>query len=333
MTPSRRHLKPPKNKQKRHSAHPESVTAPTINYHTQDDPQSLRNDSAGSTQASKEPRKVLRRFFAGLLVLVLILLIGIAINLGVVLFGGANWNDTPLGRGYNTVRHMVMDAEGKTEKTPSGDTLFVQDPNKVREFGYGNIKYAPAPKKPFRNAKCNMLPLHEVTHMSPNSWRAPSINAGSDLVINGDRNHAATIPDAPTGVIKGDGMRITDTHGAMDIAGHVDYGPGAKSAQGGELSQFGQLRNLSSCDHMYVSDDKGNVHELVVTDLYTKDQTTLKKEEDDKKPQDREFFRDTGPFNVFFFTCSGPSVSDAGGAFQFNYRDNLITKTSPVAEK
>ncbi|WP_209304180.1 hypothetical protein, partial [Rothia nasimurium] len=41
-------------------------------------------------------------------------------------------------------------------------------------------------------------------------------------------------------------------------------------------------------------------------------------------------FRSTGPYTITLLTCSGPSIADVGGAFQFRYSDNLIVETTPI---
>lgn len=256
------------------------------------------------------------------LILVLAVLLFIVTNITLALTGLVPYEKTPLGRMTTGAQHFYLSLKGATEESDDGQELYVVDPDKVRRLGDGTA-YVPPPASEFRDAKCDMEPLREVTKLGANEWRVPDLNVGNKLVVSESNDDGTAVPpDAPLGAIKSDGARVSDEKGATVAFGHVDYGPGALSTQGGEFSDFGQLRNIRSCDHIYVADEHGKVHEFVTVSLYTEKQEDVK--------DDEQYFRKDGPKTLYMVTCSGPSVKDAGGEFQFNYRDNLIVKALPV---
>lgn len=193
-----------------------------------------------------------------------------------------------------------------------------------------NVTYAPKPGREFKNEKCDLTARPEssgnaLAH-TVNTWFIPSLSQKASFTTTGTGSEPITLPDAPNGVIIGSSPSLSDPKGATVEAGHVDYGPGQISAQGGELSPWGHLHKILPCEHIYQSDDKGTVHEFVTTSLYTVDQSKL--------PEEDEMWRNDGDKALFMVTCSGPAVGDDGAEANnrllFNYQYNLVVKAVPA---
>lgn len=237
----------------------------------------------------------------------------------------------PFSENFNSI---VSDAKvsGKEQvKGADGDTVYKDDNDHVGHTKDENsgalLTYAPDPAKEFKNATCT---TKSVPHPAPevnNSWSIPSIGKEASFSVSGHGGEPMIIPDAPQGTMYAEDAQLGDTTGAILQAGHVDYGPGALSPQGGELSPWGYLHRVNPCDHVYEKDDAGNVHEFVITDLYTVPQKQF--------GETQEFFRKDGPLNLYMVTCSGPSIGDdgasAGNRLLFNYKYNLVVKAQPVS--
>lgn len=193
-----------------------------------------------------------------------------------------------------------------------------------------NVTYAPKPGREFKNEKCDFTsrPLSSGNALTNtvNTWFIPSLNQKASFMTTGTGGEPITLPDAPNGVIIGSSPSLRDPKGATVEAGHVDYGPGQISAQGGELSPWGHLHKILPCEHIYQSDDKGKVREFVTTGLYTVEQSKL--------PEEDEMWRNDGDKALFMVTCSGPAVGDDGAEADnrllFNYQYNLIVKAVPA---
>ncbi|WP_085528385.1 class F sortase [Kocuria massiliensis] len=185
-----------------------------------------------------------------------------------------------------------------------------------------NEKYAPTPAKSYRNAQCSLAPEHQA-QPGPDQWEIPALGQSAPLQsAQPTSSGSVALPDAPAGIVYGPAAPLDASTGTTLLAGHVDHGPGDLSRKGGELSPWGHLHELNPCAHVYATGPGGDVHEFVVTDLYTVDQ--------DKLTDETELFEATGKRQLAMVTCSGPTVNDAGGAFQFNYQSNLVVKATPV---
>lgn len=207
----------------------------------------------------------------------------------------------------------------RTSTGADGQTVHVQE-GKVGLTDQ-NDKYAPEPAKPFRNAKCNMA-AEQQARPKPNNWQIPAIGQSAPLEETGPVSGPVSLPNAPAGIIYGSDAPLDASAGTSLLAGHVDHGPGDLSRQGGELSPFGHLHEVAPCSHVYVTATDNTVHEFVITDLYTVGQ--------DQLPSEPGVFDTTGKRQLVMVTCSGPTVNDAGGNFQFNYQSNLVVKAAPV---
>jgi hypothetical protein len=183
-------------------------------------------------------------------------------------------------------------------------------------------KYAPDPAKSYRHAQCSLAPEGQA-QPGPDHWDIPSLGQSAPLE-SAQLTSSGTVdlPDAPAGIVYGPAAPLDASTGTTLLAGHVDHGPGDLSPKGGELSPWGHLHELSPCAHVYATGPGGDTHEFVVTDLYTVDQ--------DKLTEETDLFDATGTRQLAMVTCSGPTVNDAGGAFQFNYQSNLVVKAAPV---
>lgn len=209
-----------------------------------------------------------------------------------------------------------------------GVDLFQQGQARDQARAHGTVsvdsegkKAAPTPTQTYQNEKCSgPVSSPGVSGLKPNQWSIPSIHQSASFQDD-EHGTAPVLPDAPGGVRYGPSMPVGSGQGATVLAGHVDYGPGVLSVNGGELSPWGHLHDASPCDAMVVTDMKGKAHQYRVTAMYTRDQDQLPKS---------ELFRSTGSPAVYLVTCSGPSTQDAGGKFQFNYKYNLIIKAEPV---
>lgn len=182
-------------------------------------------------------------------------------------------------------------------------------------------KTAPEPEHTFTNDGCPDKDTEPDQHLDKDQWSTPDI--GQSATFHTDSHGTnPVLPDAPDGIRYGPSMPVGSKQGATVLAGHVDYAPGELSQTGGELSPWGHLHQAKECSPITISDDQGNPHSYVITDISTADQESLPA---------NELFRSTGDPAVYLITCSGPSTQDAGGTFQFNYKYNLIVKAQPVS--
>lgn len=213
------------------------------------------------------------------------------------------------------------------EKKEEG-TLYEKD-NHVGEL-YTNgkmVTYAPDPKKEFRDVDCSLSSEKKEKPMKSMGWSIPAIGESAKVSYSGYDNSPFTIPDAPDGTMYASDAKLEDLNGAVLQAGHVDYSPGTLSAEGGELSPWGKLHSVKECDHVYSTDEKGKIHEFVITDLYTIPQKEFS--------STRELFRKDGPKSLYLITCSGKSVGDDGNSSEnrmnFRYEYNLIVKAKAIS--
>lgn len=176
-------------------------------------------------------------------------------------------------------------------------------------------KQAPTPQQTYAGTTCpTTTPAPEATKNQPGTWSLPALNLTAPWATD-THGTSPVLPDAPAGIRYAPSMPIGSTHGASILAGHVDYAPGALSEAGGELSPWGHLHQAKPCQQIIVTDEAGTAHHYLVTGLQTADQ--------DQLPDD-ELFRADGAPTLYLITCSGPSIGDAGGRFQFHYAENLI---------
>ncbi|WP_237223132.1 hypothetical protein [Rothia nasimurium] len=205
------------------------------------------------------------------------------------------------------------------------------------------VHSAPAPQQSFMDVTCQPpAEIGPIPQLSPMSWWAPSINAGASFIPSTTLPTSATTND---GIIYSHSEEIGSSQGVSLLVGHVDFEPGAISEDGGELTAWGQLHELSECALVFTADENGNVVASQLTSLYTApqlDETLEQKaaaapgngELQSQLQQQREVqarvFRSTGSYTITLLTCSGPSVADVGGDFQFRYSDNLIAETTPL---
>lgn len=120
----------------------------------------------------------------------------------------------------------------------------------------------------------------------------------------------------------------------------MDLEPGTLSAEGGELTSWGQLHRLEACDLVFAADEQGQVVNLYTAPQFDESlEARAAASPDDRQLQEQleaqqdvqgRIFRSTGPYGLVLLTCSGPSVADVGGDFQFRYSDNLVVEVAPV---
>lgn len=205
------------------------------------------------------------------------------------------------------------------------------------------VHSAPAPQQSFMDVMCQPpAEIGPIPQLPPMSWWAPSISTGASFTPSTTLPTSATTDD---GIIYSHSEEIGSTQGVSLLVGHVDFEPGAISEDGGELTAWGQLHELSECDLVFTADENGTVVASQLTSLYTAPQfdATLEQkaaadpgnEELQSQLQQQgevqaRVFRSAGPYTITLLTCSGPSVADVGGAFQFRYSDNLIVETTPI---
>ncbi|MFW0120233.1 hypothetical protein ACN08Y_10005 [Rothia sp. P5764] len=202
---------------------------------------------------------------------------------------------------------------------------------------------APEPKQSFMDVKCDPpVDMGQIPELSPMSWWAPAINAGASFTPGFTLPVSAATND---GIIYSHSEEVGAAQGVSLLVGHVDYEPGIISDSGGELTAWGQLHELSKCDLIFTADKDGKVIATQLTSLYVApqfDETLEQKTADEPSNEElqkqlqkqREIqsrvFRSAGPYTITLLTCSGPSVADVGGAFQFRYSNNLIAETNPI---
>lgn len=204
------------------------------------------------------------------------------------------------------------------------------------------VRTAPAPASSFRDVACPQPESIEMPSLEPMSWWAPALGAGASFAPSFTLPVASTSND---GIIYGHSEEIGSEAGASLLVGHVDLEPGVLSAEGGELTSWGQLHRLEACDLVFAADEQGQVVAGQVVSVYTAPQfdesleTRAAASPDDRQLQEQlvaqqdvqgRIFRSTGPYGLVLLTCSGPSVADVGGDFQFRYSDNLVVEVVPV---
>lgn len=218
----------------------------------------------------------------------------------------------------------------------SGSQMAAPEPSET-------VHSAPAPPQSFMDVTCQRpAEIGPLPQLSPMSWWAPSINAGASF------SPSTTLPTFATtndGIIYSHSEEIGSSQGVSLLVGHVDFEPGAISEDGGELTAWGQLHELAECDLVFTADENGNVVASQLTSLYTAPQfdealeqkaaadpgnEELQSQLQQQREVQARVFRSTGPYTITLMTCSGPSVADVGGAFQFRYSDNLIAETTPL---
>ncbi|WP_237234478.1 class F sortase [Rothia nasisuis] len=206
------------------------------------------------------------------------------------------------------------------------------------------ISQAPAPASEFMDYQCpppEQLPQN--VDLTPGSWYSPALEVGASFSPS-YYLPAESISD--DGIIYAPSEAIESPEGASLLVGHVDLQPGAKSPQGGELTAWGNLHKLQACDLIYTKAEDGTLAISQVTSVIVTPQFDLDLEakaaanpsdlalaEQLREQQEIEsrIFRAAGDKRIVLMTCSGPSVEDVGGEFQFRYADNLIIETTPVS--
>ncbi|MBG6184741.1 LPXTG-site transpeptidase (sortase) family protein [Arthrobacter sp. CAN_A214] len=173
------------------------------------------------------------------------------------------------------------------------------------------LTYAPRPVAEFRAEACDLSSKEPAQVPAPAQLAVPGIGVEVPLGTSAD---LSSLPDAPEVVHYEGSALLGFEQGKTVIAGHVDY-------VAGKLSPFGQLHTIAPCDHIYVTDAEGQAHEYVLTDMYTVPQEQV---------EDAGIYTMTGDPALVLVTCSGPSVSDAGGNELFNYRYNLVLEAVPA---
>lgn len=223
---------------------------------------------------------------------------------------------TPLGG--KTVFYLTTIGQSKNS-TDSGEVSF-KDPDSIGKLlkGDGTIsKYAPSPEG-FRNQTCTQDRKDEVKELAYNTWSIPAINTSSEFTVSGQSTGGAIVlPEAPQGTYYDYSKPIGSDEGSSLIAGHVDY------TKEDKLSPYGQLHKVSPCARIYLPDTEGKIHEYAITDLYTVPQDSIESEE--------ALWSLIGDPALYLVTCSGPSVTDTGGVFRFNYQDNLIIRAEKIS--
>ena len=173
------------------------------------------------------------------------------------------------------------------------------------------LTYAPRPAAEFRAEACDLTTKAPAEVPAPGQLTVPGIGVEVPLSTSTD---LSSLPDAPEVVRYQDSALLGADEGKTVVAGHVDYAAG-------KLSPFGQLHTISPCEHIYVTDTEGQAHEYVLTDIYTVPQEQI---------EDTGIYTMTGDPALVLVTCSGPSVTDAGGDELFNYRYNLVLEAVPA---
>lgn len=179
-------------------------------------------------------------------------------------------------------------------------------------------KIAPVPLESFRDQQCDKAPgSQKSSGARPSSLEIPSQHISTTITPSAD----LTLPAAPDGIFYDRSQPLGSGNGNSVTAGHVDYGPGALSTRGGELSPWGHLHAVSACDDVFATDPQGRTHHYRVTDKFTVPQKEL---------DASGIFSTTGDARLVMVTCSGESVEDAGGPLQFHYDHNLVVMAQEV---
>lgn len=179
------------------------------------------------------------------------------------------------------------------------------------------LKVAPAPDEEFRNESCSLEPGAHRPNLDPGELSIP----GNEIETTLRASEDLTLPAAPNGMIYEGSPDLGSDEGKTVTAGHVDYAPGVRSGQGGELSPWGRMHEADPCQRVYAADEKGEVHEFVVTDKFVVGKQDL---------ENSGVFTESGDHKMVMVTCSGESVEDAGEEFQFDYSHNLVIEAVEV---
>lgn len=206
------------------------------------------------------------------------------------------------------------------------------------------VAHAPSPDREFVDYQC--LPPEQLPQnldLAPGSWYSPALEVGARFSPS---NYLPAESISDDGIIYAPSEAVESPEGASLLVGHVDLQPGVKSPKGGELTAWGNLHRLQACDVIYTKAEDGTLVISQVTSVIVAPQfdpnleakvaanpSDLALAEQLREQQDVEsrIFRAVGDKRIVLMTCSGPSVEDVGGEFQFRYADNLIIETTPVS--
>lgn len=212
-------------------------------------------------------------------------------------------------------------------------------PNATQE-----VAHAPSPDREFMDYQCpppEQLP--QDVDLAPGSWYSPALEVGARFSPS-DYLPAESISD--DGIIYAASEAVESPEGASLLVGHVDLQPGVKSPKGGELTAWGNLHRLQACDVIYTKAEDGTLVISQVTSVIVAPQfdpsleakvaanpsdLALAEQLSEQQEVESRIFRAVGDKRIVLMTCSGPSVEDVGGEFQFRYADNLIIETTPVS--
>lgn len=240
-------------------------------------------------------------------------------------------------------KSTLMSTAGTLLVLASGTTYYLTQAHSDTEPSTPDaVATAPAPSNQFTDATCPAPAAIDSPKLEPHSWFAPSLNASATF------HPSEALPTesvSDEGIIYSPSQKIGSTEGVSLLAGHVDLEPGVLSDRGGELTAWGHLHQVKACDLFYTADDQGKVSVSQVTGVIVAPQFDPELEDKAKaEPQNKQLqealkkqqeleariFTASGPAKVDFLTCSGPSVADVGGVFQFRYTNNLIIETTLV---
>lgn len=205
------------------------------------------------------------------------------------------------------------------------------------------VAQAPAPATEFIDYPCTPPEqLPQDLEVPAGSWYAPALEAGTSFSPS-DYLPAESIRD--DGIIYAPSEAVESPEGASLLVGHVDLQPGVKSQKGGELTPWGKLHQFKACDLIYTRAVDGTLVISQVTGILVADQfdpgleakvaenpsdVALVEQLRKQREVQARIFRSVGDKSIVLLTCSGPSVADVGGEFQFRYANNLIIETKPI---
>lgn len=212
---------------------------------------------------------------------------------------------------------------------PTSSPTAEADPDNHVEQNTQNEKQAPAPEKTYAGTTCRTEHT-KPAKLDPGTWSVPERNLTAPWHTD-THGTSPQLPDAPEGIRYQPSMPLDATRGATVLAGHVDYAPGALTPEGGELSPWGHLHEVKPCQRLDIADETGTTHSYVITGLTSVSQDELTSNDSTASQWTKKLFRADGPRTLYLVTCSGPSVADAGGTFQFHYANNLIVTAVPAA--
>lgn len=224
--------------------------------------------------------------------------------------------------------------------------LSLQEQLQDAEASVETITVAPEPKQEFLDATCQAPsePFPLAPEMPANSWYSPDLDAGASFISS------ATLPLSSTsndGIIYSPSQAVGSDEGVSLLVGHVDYEPGALSPEGGELTAWGHLNELEACSLMYTTTQDGRVivsqvvsvivapqfdPDLEARAAAAPDDVALATALEKQQMIEKRLFTAVGDSKITLLTCSGPSVEDVGGSFQFRYSNNLIIETTPLQQ-